>query len=115
MKLVIKKEIYDLKNGIGLLKTLYGDNYDTIPQDFKDECVRKEWDKYQGIPKKLYKMSRSEDPEVLELCSKMLDEKKVEHYKQHKNIWDITGVKENVLHSIKVFLTEQDKRWNSYK
>lgn len=115
MKLVIENKEYSLPYGIMLLKTLHGDDYNNLSEDFKHEEIEKVWEKHKAIPKKLYVMSKSQDPETLELCCKMLDEKKVKHYKEHINIWGTTGIKENVLHRVKIFLTIEEEKWNNYK
>ena len=114
MNLVIGKQIYDLENGIGLLKTLYQNDYNALDEDLKDPIIEELWDKYQGIPKKLYIMSESKDVETLELCVKMLDEKGIKNYKEYTNTWE-NGEITKKLYTVKVFLNEYDKRYRNYK
>lgn len=114
MNLVIGKQIYDLENGIGLLKTLYENDYNALDEDLKDPIIEELWDKYQRIPKKIYLMSESKDPEILELCVKMLDEKGIKNYKEYINTWE-NGDMTKKLYTVKVFLNEYDKRYKTYK
>lgn len=114
MNIVIGKKIYDLENGIGLLKTLYENDYNALNEDLKDPIIEELWDKYQGIPKKLYIMSQSEDVETLELCVKLLDENGIKHYKDYTNIWG-NGESVKVLYSVEVFLNEWSKIYRHYK
>jgi ferritin-like protein len=114
MRLVIEKEEYDLPYGISLLKTLHGDNYNDLPEDFKHKEIKKRWEKYKGIPKKLYSMTKSRDVETLELAIKLLEEEKTKFFQKHNTIWTSGGT-EKVLSSVKVFLTIDEQRWNNYK
>jgi len=114
MNLVIGNQIYDLENGIGLLKTLYQNDYNDLDEDLKDPIIEELWDKYQGIPKKLYIMSESKDPETLELCVKMLDEKGIKNYTEFHNAWENGGITKK-LYRVKVFLNEYDKMYKCYK
>lgn len=79
MRLVIGNKIYDFESGIPLLKTLYGNIYSKIPNDFKHDEIKKRWKLYKGIPLKLYEMSKSKDSEILLLASKTLKELRVKH------------------------------------
>ena len=88
MRIVINSKVYDLKNGIGLLKTLYENDYSAIPEDLKDEQLESRWDVYEGIPKKLYTMSQSSDTETLELCIELLKKDNIKHHVRHTNTWD---------------------------
>ena len=114
MRLVIEKEEYDLPYGISLLKTLHGDDYNDLPEDFKHKEIKKHWEKYKGIPKKLYSMTKSRDVETLELAIKLLEEEKTKFFQKHNTMWTSGGT-EKVLSSVKVFLTIDEQRWNNYK
>lgn len=114
MRLVIEKEEYDLPYGISLLKTLHGDDYNNLPEDFKHEEIKKCWEKYKGIPTKLYSMTKSTDVETLELAVKLFEEEKIKFFQKHKTIWNSGGT-EKVLSSVKVFLTIDEQKWNNYK
>ena len=41
---IIKSDNYSLKQGIRFLKTTVTNNYDELPEDFKDEEVKNSWD-----------------------------------------------------------------------
>lgn len=112
MNLVINKKIYNLPHGIGLLKTLHGGDYNNLPEHFKHEEIKKIWDNYEGIPKKIYEMTQSDDVEMLELVIKLLGEKK--YFKETRNIYGKNGFEE-VLYKVKVFLTKDEEQWNNYK
>jgi len=71
---IIKNDNYSLKQGIRLLKTTVTNNYDELPEDFKDEEVKNSWDLYEGVPLKLYQMSQSKDEETVQLAIKLLEE-----------------------------------------
>jgi len=71
---IIKNDNYSLKQGIRLLKTTVTNNYDELPEDFKDEVVKNSWDLYEGVPLKLYQMSQSKDEETVQLAIKLLEE-----------------------------------------
>ena len=73
----IKGKLYDLKNGISLAKTLYGDDFDKLPEGLKDDVVKKNWKKYKGIEQNLYLMSLSEDYETIEVCLQVLKGKNI--------------------------------------
>ena len=73
----IKGKLYDLKNGIPLAKTLYGDDFDKLPEGLKDDVVKKNWNKYKGIEQNLYLMSLSEDYETIEVCLQVLKSKNI--------------------------------------
>ena len=73
----IKGKLYDLKNGIPLAKTLYGDDFDKLPEGLKDDVVKKNWKKYKGIEQNLYLMSLSEDYETIEVCLQVLKSKNI--------------------------------------
>lgn len=102
MSIVIKNELYNFDQGIGLLKTLYGDDYKNIPKDFKHRDVKNEWDKYHGISNKLYQMSKSTDPEILDLCAKMLEAENILFDLQTRNIWN-KGEYKKITHKIIIF------------
>ena len=74
---IIKSDNYSLKQGIRFLKTTVTNNYDELPEDFKDEEVKNSWDLYEGIPLKLYQMSQSKDEETVQLAIKLLKEKNI--------------------------------------
>jgi ferritin-like protein len=111
---VIEKEEYDLPYGISLLKTLHGNDYNDLPEDFKHEEIKKLWEDYKGIPKKLYKMIQSKDVETLELAVRLLEKDKIKFFQQYMNIWN-SGETEKVLTSVKVFLTINEQTWSNYK
>lgn len=69
---IIKSDNYSLKQGIRFLKTTVTNNYDELPEDFKDEEVKNSWDLYEGIPVKLYQMTQSKDKETLDLACELL-------------------------------------------
>lgn len=73
----IKGKLYDLKNGIPLAKTLYGDDFDKLPEGLKDDVVKKNWKKYKGIEQNLYLMSLSEDYETIDVCLQVLKSKNI--------------------------------------
>lgn len=114
MRLVIEKEEYDLPYGISLLKTLHGNDYNDLPEYFKHEEIKKLWEDYKGIPKKLYKMTQSKDVETLELAVRLLEKDKIKFFQDHRTHWTSGGT-EKVLTSVKVFLTIDQQRWNNYK
>jgi hypothetical protein len=114
MRLVIEKEEYDLPYGISLLKTLHGNDYNNLPEDFKHEEIKKLWEDYKGIPKKLYKMTQSKDVETLELAVRLLEKDKIKFFQEYRTNWTSGGT-EKVLNSVKVFLTIDQQRWNNYK
>ena len=114
MKIVIGNKIYSMSHGIELLKTLHGDNYKDLPNAFKHEELKAEWDKYNGVPIKLYQMSQSKDTETLQLCLKLLDQEGIKSYKDYKNVWRQGNVSEE-LYKIILFLTKDDEKWNNYK
>jgi len=74
---IIKNDNYSLKQGIRLLKTTVTNNYDELPEDFKDEEVKNSWDLYEGVPLKLYQMSQSKDEETVQLAIKLLEESNI--------------------------------------
>ena len=114
MRIVIGNESYSMNHGIGLLKTLHGDKYENIPNSFKHEELKAEWDKYNGVPTKLYQMSKSKDTETLILCSKLLDESNVVYFKDYKTVWSMSKTEE-VLNEIVLFLTKNQERRNNFK
>lgn len=73
MSLIINNRRYSLKDGIGLLKTIKTENYDDLPEVLKHPEVKESWDKYRGVPIKLYHMCKSEDSETLEMAAKILE------------------------------------------
>jgi ferritin-like protein len=111
---VIEKEEYDLPYGISLLKTLHGNDYNNLPEDFKHEEIKKFWEDYKGIPKKLYKMTQSKDVETLELAVRLLEKDKIKFFQDYRTNWTSGGI-EKVLNSVKVFLTIDQQRWSNYK
>lgn len=74
---IIKNNKYSLKQGIRFLKTTITNNYDELPEDFKDEEVKNSWDLYEGIPLKLYQMTQSKDEETIQLAVKLLEESNI--------------------------------------
>jgi hypothetical protein len=74
---IIKHDKYSLKQGIRFLKTTVTNNYDELPEDFKDEEVKNSWDLYEGVPLKLYQMSQSKDGETIQLAIKLLEESNI--------------------------------------
>jgi hypothetical protein len=74
---IIKNDKYSLKQGIRFLKTTVTNNYDELPEDFKDEEVKNSWDLYEGVPLKLYQMSQSKDEETVQLAIKLLEESNI--------------------------------------
>ena len=74
---IIKSDNYSLKQGIRFLKTTVTNNYDELPEDFKDEELKNSWDLYEGVPLKLYQMSQSKDEETVQLAIKLLKEKNI--------------------------------------
>lgn len=114
MRIVIGNESYSMNHGIGLLKTLHGDKYENIPNSFKHKELKAEWDKYNGVPIKLYQMSKSKDTETLILCSKLLDEANIVYSKDYKTVWSMSK-REEVLNEIAIFLTKNQERWNNFK
>lgn len=74
---IIKGSKYSLKQGIRFLKTTVTNNYDELPEDFKDEEVKNSWDLYEGIPLKLYQMVQSKDEETIQLAIKLLKESNI--------------------------------------
>lgn len=73
----IKGKLYDLKNGISLAKTLYGDDFDKLPEGLKDDVVKKNWNKFKGIEQNLYLMSLSDDYETIDVCLQVLKGKNI--------------------------------------
>lgn len=82
----IKGNLYDMKNGIGLAKTLYGNDYDKLPEGLKHEDIKNEWDEYEGIEQNLYLMSLSQDQETIDLTIEILRSKNIpfKYYERHK-------------------------------
>jgi hypothetical protein len=76
---IIKHDKYSLKQGIRFLKTTVTNNYDELPEDFKDEEVKNSWDLYEGVPLKLYQMIKSEDEETIQLAIKLLQESNIDY------------------------------------
>lgn len=76
---IIKHKKYSLKQGIRFLKTTVTNNYDELPEDFKDEEVKNSWDLYEGVPLKLYQMSQSKDEETVQLAIKLLKESNIDY------------------------------------
>ena len=74
---IIKHKKYSLKQGIRFLKTTVTNNYDELPEDFKDEEVKNSWDLYEGVPLKLYQMTQSDDEETIQLAIKLLGESNI--------------------------------------
>jgi len=74
---IIKHKKYSLKQGIRFLKTTITNNYDELPEDFKDEEVKNSWDLYEGVSLKLYQMTQSEDEEIIQLAIKLLGESNI--------------------------------------
>ena len=74
---IIKSDNYSLKQGIRFLKTTVTNNYDELPEDFKDEEVKNSWDLYEGVPLKLYQMTQSKDEETVQLAIKLLEENNI--------------------------------------
>lgn len=105
MKIVISNKQYNMKNGIGLLKTLYENDYNAIPESFKHNDIKAEWDCYDGISKKLYTMSQSNDHETLQLCIEILKQEKILHDAQYYNKWSGAGQYVKEIRSITVFQT----------
>ena len=73
----IKGKLYDIETGIKLAKTLYGNDFDKLPEALKDNSVKEQWDKYEGIEQNLYFMSLSEDYETIDLCLQVLKAKNI--------------------------------------
>lgn len=73
----IDKQLYDIKNGISLIKTIYGNAYDKIPKGLQHPDIKNEWDAYKGVDFKLYQMTKSHDPEVLKVALEILRSKKI--------------------------------------
>jgi len=88
MRIVINSKVYDLRNGIGLLKTLYENDYSAIPEELKHEQLENRWGVYEGIPKKLYTMSQSSDAETLELSIELLKKDDIKHHVRYTSTWD---------------------------
>lgn len=81
---IIKSDNYSLKQGIRFLKTTVTNNYDELPEDFKDEEVKNSWDLYEGVPLKLYQMTQSKDKEILDLACELLTKANIHHsFKQN--------------------------------
>lgn len=76
---IIKSDNYSLKQGIRFLKTTVTNNYDELPEDFKDEEVKNSWDLYEGVPLKLYQMCQSKDKETIQLAVKLLEESNISY------------------------------------
>jgi len=74
---IIKHKKYSLKQGIRFLKTTVTNNYDELPEDFKDKEVKDSWDLYEGVPLKLYQMTQSDDEETIQLAIKLLGESNI--------------------------------------
>lgn len=86
MSVIINNEEYDINEGIRYLKTIYTTNYEELPEELKNKELKNNWDKYEGISKKLYLMSKSTEIEILELAKKILEEEKIEvDYKYHNS------------------------------
>ena len=88
----IKGKLYGIQDGIKLAKTLYGNDFDKIPEHLKHDDIKVEWDKHEGIEQNLYFMSLSEDPETLKLCAEILLSKGIEFHYQEYNQYSGYGV-----------------------
>jgi len=73
----IKGNLYGIPEGIGLAKTLYGNDYDKLPEGLKHDFMKKDWDKYEGIDQNLYYMTLSEDEETINLALQILKTKEI--------------------------------------
>lgn len=101
----IKGKLYGIQDGIKLAKTLYGNDFDKIPEHLKHDDIKVEWDKHEGIDQNLYFMSLSEDPETLKLCAEILFNKGIEFHYQEINKYSSYGVgPKKYIDSIHVFL-----------
>jgi hypothetical protein len=88
----IKHKKYSLKQGIRFLKTTVTNNYDELPEDFKDEEVKNSWDLYEGVPLKLYQMTQSDDEETIQLAIKLLGESNIGYILRNPYNYKITEI-----------------------
>lgn len=88
---IINNKKFDLKTGIIYLKTTLTSNYDKLSEDFKHEDVKNSWDLYEGIPFKLYEMTKSEDKETLDLAIDLLEKLNITFKFKYNKIylWDL--------------------------
>ena len=77
MSVIINNKEYDINEGIRYLKTIYTTDYKKLPKELKHKEVKNNWDKYEGISKKLYLMSKSKDVETLELAKDILEKENI--------------------------------------
>lgn len=77
MSVIINNKEYDINEGIRYLKTIYTTDYEKLPKELKHKEIKDNWDKYEGISKKLYLMSKSEDKETLELAKDILEKENI--------------------------------------
>lgn len=112
MSVIINNEEYDIDEGIRYLKTIYTTDYKKLPKELKHKEVKDNWDKYEGISKKLYLMSKSEDVETVQLAKNILEENKIEakytYWKDFQFIGDTRG--NHLVKTITIFKT---KKWNN--
>lgn len=104
MSLIINNRKYSLKDGIGLLKTIKTENYDDLPEPLKHPEVKESWDKYRGIPIKLYHMCKSEDFETLEMAAKILEKDYSDiSFDFHRYQFGMRGEKNPEIYKISLF------------
>ena len=77
MSVIINNKEYDINEGIRYLKTIYTTDYEKLPKELKHKEIKDNWDKYEGISKKLYLMSKSKDVETLELAKDILEKENI--------------------------------------
>lgn len=116
----IKGKLYGIPEGIKLAKTLYGNDYDKLPEGLKHEFIKKDWDKYEGIDQNLYYMTLSEDQETINLALQILKTKEIKfNYTERHRYIDNDYVKEvNKIyvfpdHKTKHYSLESSRLWNN--
>ena len=110
MSVIINNKEYDINEGIRYLKTIYTTDYEKLPKELKHKEIKDNWDKYEGISKKLYLMSKSEDKETLELAKDILEENKIEAKYIYYSSYVSPVDSKSLVKTITIFKTKQ---WNN--
>ena len=116
----IKGNLYSIPEGIRLAKTLYGDDYDKLPEGLKHDFMKKDWDKYEGIDQNLYYMTLSRDEETINLALQILKSKgiKFKYTEGHRYINDeyikvVSKIHVFPNHKNKHYSLDSNELWNN--
>ena len=116
----IKGNLYSIPEGIGLAKTLYGNDYDKLPEGLKHDFMKKDWDKYEGIDQNLYYMTLSRDEETINLALQILKTKEIKfkYTESHRYVNDeyvkvVSKIHVFPSHKNKYYTLDSSQLWNS--